>query len=374
MLTFHQQAHLKDGPPLEERIREIGKLCRCLEVFDIPTDDNRLSWYLLLLGNLFWPTPYSAWRFWSSRMVSAIKAQLKYHRFDLMQIDTVALSNYARLAPSLPKLLVHQNVESQLLYRRSRYVGNPLAKAYLTLQARKLRRFERTAAGLVQCQTTVSDGDRKTLLNICPGSDIAVVPNGVDPEYFRSTDDPVEPKTLIYVGGMTWFPNYDAMRYFFDDIWPLIRKEVLDVRVVHAGQHTTDEFLRMAETDPALRFPGFVDDIRPDISRAAVYVVPLRVGGGTRLKILDAMAMGKAIVSTSIGCEGIEVTDGHDILIADTPEQFAARVIELIRKPQMRATLSENARQTVINKYAWKVIVPILEETYRRTMQAISHV
>jgi glycosyltransferase involved in cell wall biosynthesis len=264
---------------------------------------------------------------------------------------------------------VHQNIESELLYRRSRYVRNPLAKAYLALQARKLRRFERKASRIVDHHATVSERDRETLLRISPGSKVTVVPNGVDPEYFKKTIDAVESNRLIYVGGMTWFPNYDAMLYFIDHIWPLIKKEVPDAKLTHIGRQTSNEFARKAESDPALRFLGFVDDIRPEMSRSAVYIVPLRIGGGTRLKILDAMSMGKAIVSTSIGCEGIDVTDGHDILIADTPAEFAAKTVELMRNPHLRDTLSKNARETVIKKYAWNVIASELEEAYRRTVQ-----
>jgi glycosyltransferase involved in cell wall biosynthesis len=372
MLTFHQAVHLKDGGTLEERIKAIAGFCNHLEVFDIPTDRNRLSWYTLLLLNVFAPTPYSVWRFWSRPMVNAIRRQLREHSFDLIQIDTIALAAFARLAPSLPKLLVHQNIESELLYRRSRYVRNPPAKAYLALQAWKLRRFERKASRMVDHHTTVSGQDRETLLRISPGSKVTVVPNGVDPGYFKATTDTVEPNSLIYVGGMTWFPNYDAILYFIDLVWPLIKKDVPEAKLTHIARQISNEFTRMAENDPALRFLGFVDDIRPAMSRSAVYIVPLRIGGGTRLKILDAMSMGKAIVSTSIGCEGIDVTDGHDILIADTPAEFAAKTVELMRNPQLRDTLSKNARETVTKKYAWNVIAPELEEAYRRTVQAVS--
>jgi glycosyltransferase involved in cell wall biosynthesis len=371
MFAFYQKVHLKDGGSLEKRVEEIGKFCDHLEVFPIPTDRSAMSFRMLLLGNLFSRQPYSAWRFYSRDIELAVKRHLDKHEdFDLLQLDTIALANFVRVAPELPTVLVHQNVESQLLYRRSEYLGNPLAKRYMAYQAWKLKQFESWADRRVDCHTTVSEEDKQTLAAHAPNAEIMVVPNGVDPDYFRPTDDSQDSNNLIYVGGMTWFPNLDAIRFFLDDIWPAVKQQVPEARLTHIGRQTTNEFQSRADTDRSLNFLGFVDDIRPDMTRAGVYIVPLRIGGGTRLKILDAMSMGKAIVSTSIGCEGIEVTDGHDIVIADTAADFAARTVELMKDPARREQIGRHARQTVEQKYAWPVIAPRLNDAYKLAVEA----
>ncbi len=366
LLTFYQRAHHKDQAAVERGIEGIRELCKHLEVFEIPTDRNKPAWYLLLLANLFSLSPYSPWRYYSAKMVKAIERLLEEHTFDVMEIGTIALANYGKLAPSVPKVLVHHNIESQLLYRRSKYVKNWFAKAYLSLQARKLKRFERRVSEFIDSHTTCSVEDKKTFLRIADKAQVEVVPNGVDTEYFANTGDQEEPDNLIYVGGMTWYPNYDAMLYFIDDILPLVKEEIPEIRLTHIGRQTGDEFSRMAEKNKALEFLGFVDDIRPEMSKAAVYIVPLRIGGGTRLKILDAMSMGCAIVSTSVGCEGIEVTDGKDIIIADEADAFARKIIQMVRDPNMRRSLRDNARKTAVDKYSWKKIAPRLEDVYRK--------
>ena len=366
MVTFYQRVHHKNDEALQHGLEEIRKFCRHLEVFRIPTDFSRFGWYGLLFFNLFSPTPYSAWRYSSKKMTAAIQKILKEQTFDLMELGTIALGNFGRLAPELPKVLVHHNIESQLLLRRSKYLKNPLAKLYMAYQGRKLRRFERKIAESIDYHTTCSQQDKDLFLEYCPSARVEVVPNGVDTDFFQATADPPTANRLVFVGGMTWFPNYDAMKYFIDDIWPLVKKELPDASLVHIGHQNGSEFGKISRKDPSIRFLGFVEDIRPEITKAAVYIVPLRVGGGTRLKILDALSMSSAIVSTSIGCEGIEVTDGQDILIGDDPATFTRKIVEICRDRELRVKMNKQARQTALDKYSWKIIAPKLEEVYRK--------
>jgi glycosyltransferase involved in cell wall biosynthesis len=363
MLTFHQRAHAQHGSSIEEAKEEIEKLCAHLEVFDIPTDFSRGQWYALLFRNLFSLTPYSVWRYWSKEMEEAIKRQVAEQDFDVIHFDTIALADFARLASKTAKVLNHHNIESQLLYRRAAYVSNPFTKLYFYYQAWKLRRFERNICEVMDLQVTVSENDRQTLLQYCSDAEIAVVPNGVDPNYFLPTNDMQVPNSVIYVGGLTWFPNLDAMKYFTSDIWPIIKRELSNATMKHVGIHGGMHPAELISDDDSIEFLGFVDDIRREMTKASVYIVPLRIGGGTRLKIYDAMSMGKAIVSTSIGCEGIDVTDGHDIMIADSPAEFAHKVIQLMQNPDLRDQLGRNARRSVEERFSWKKIAPRLEHT-----------
>jgi glycosyltransferase involved in cell wall biosynthesis len=367
LLTSTQRKLIPDEKNLNESIKALGEYCKYLKVFKIPTDYNRIKWYLLLFLNLFSLIPYSVWRFESKAMIREIKKQLKDNRFDIIQIDTIALAQYAMLAPDLPKILVHQNVESSLLLRRSANEKNPLVKLYLFLQGKKLRRYERKVAPNFDINITVSETDKLEFEKVTPQARFEVVPNATDTEYFKPQGN-VRSKDLIFAGGLTWYPNKDAMLYFCNEIFPLIKKRLSGVKMNIIGRYPPRELQRLAMNDRDINLLGYVNDVRGHIAEAAVYVVPIRVGGGTRLKILDAMSMSKAIVSTCIGCEGIEVDDGKDIIVADDPEEFAAQVVDLLRNAEKRIKLGENARKKAVDNYSWSRIAPLFEEVYARAV------
>jgi glycosyltransferase involved in cell wall biosynthesis len=370
MLAFYRKSHQGSPAEIQKAMEALKRHCKKIEVFKIPAEHNKILWYLLLFFNLFSSRPYSVWLYSSRMMKRAIKRYLDNDSYDIIEFGEIGLANYARLVPRIPGILVHQNVESQLLYRRMKFQTNWLAKGYLWLQSVKLRRFERIAGRLFDFHTAVSEVDKKIFLKIYPQTRIAVIPNGVDTDYFRSTDDEREPNTLIYVGGMTWFPNYDGMLFFMEDILPLIRSKFPDIRLHCVGRQIDNRFHDMARADTGLEIHGFVDDVRPLITRASVFIVPLRIGGGTRLKIVDAMSMSKAVVSTSVGCEGLQVKDGHDIVIADSPPEFAGKVIEILRNPGLQDRLMSNARKTALEIYSWKIIAPMLIEVYQMAIQS----
>jgi sugar transferase (PEP-CTERM/EpsH1 system associated) len=366
LLTFYQKAHLDNPENLKSNIGEMKKYCRVVKVHEIPTDGRRFAWYALLLFNLLSPKPYSVWKFYSKAMVRTVREYTAKHSFDLVEIGTIALADYSKLVPNLPRLMVHHNIESELLLRRSRKLKGPIARAYVALQGHKLRRFEKKACACFDHHTTVSERDRQVLLAMHPETRITVVPNGVDTDYFKPIEVPVDKNSLIFVGGMSWYPNLDAMNHLIRNIWHLMAEKVPDISMNLIGRMPSKEILEFSRKNRSFRALGFVDDVRPHIAKAAVYVVPIRVGGGTRLKILDAMAMGKAIVSTTIGCEGIDVRDGTDIIIADGPEDFADKTVELLRNPELREGLGRNARKTAENLYSWRRIAPRLEQVYEQ--------
>jgi sugar transferase (PEP-CTERM/EpsH1 system associated) len=364
LLTFYQKTHLDNPADFQSNIEEMKKYCKVVKVFEIPTDGRKLAWYALLFFNLFSLTPYSAWKFHSRTMERSVRKYAAEHSFDLVEIGTIALANFAKLVPDLPRLMVHHNIESELLLRRSRNLKGILAKMYVALQGHKLRRFERKACSYFDHHTTVSERDKQTLQKMYPGTMVTVVPNGVDTNYFKPIDTQIDEDSLIFIGGMSWLPNLDAMIYLIRDIWHLIQAREPNTSMNLIGRMPSKEILKFSRSNPSFKTLGFVDDVRPYMAKTAVYVVPIRVGGGTRLKILDAMAMGKAIVSTTIGCEGIDVTDGKDIIIADKPADFAEKTVELLRNRKLREQLGRNARRTAEDVYSWEKIAPKLEQVY----------
>lgn len=369
LLTFYQIAHFRNpsdyAVELKNAVEAMKKYCRHVEVFKVPTDGRVLAWNSLLFMNLFSATPYSAWKFRSREMSDAITRHAGKHSFDLAEIATIGLANYRDVLEGLPCVIVHQNIESELLIRRSKSMANPFSRAYIARQGHKLRLFEKRACEVFDYHTTVSERDRQLLLKIHPQVKAHVVPNGVDTEYFKPLDDTVQPNSLVFVGGMTWYPNLDAMKYFTEEIWHLIRAEVPDLSMNVIGRNPNRIIKEFAQCEPGFQPLGFQEDVRPHVTKAAVYVVPIRVGGGTRLKILDAMAMGKAVVSTSIGCEGIDVMDGVDIVIADTAKEFASKTVQLLSDSAMREEIGRNARKKAVERYSWKMIYPELEFVYR---------
>lgn len=368
LLALNQKALLSEDEKLIKSIDALKEYCATVKVFKIPSDSSKIKWYSLLLLNLFSLTPFTTWWFRSRKLADEIKMQIRTNRFDLIHFDTIDLAQYARLTSNIPKVLNHHNVESELITRRGKSERNPLIKLYLLLQGWKLRRYERKQIPLFGMNLAVSADDKRMFDSFVSNARIEIVPNGTDVEYFTPKNEFVR-KELVFAGGMNWYPNRDSMIYFCDEIYPLIRQKIPEVAMNIIGRSPPQKILNSAKKDESIRVHGYVDDVRDYLARAAVYVVPIRVGGGTRLKILDAFACGKAVVSTSVGCEGIDVTPGEDILTGDTPSAFADQVIRLLDDDTLRRKLEINARKLVEAKYSWRIIGHTLNEAFGGLVQ-----
>jgi glycosyltransferase involved in cell wall biosynthesis len=275
-------------------------------------------------------------------------------------LDAIELAAYAFSAAARVRILNHQNAESLLLLRRARAVAHPGAKAYLHIQALKLSRYERRMLPQFDLNLAVSEIDRQVLLGKAPSARIEVIPNGVDTEYFHVSGGDIRDHSILFVGGLTWFPNLDAVHYLLRDIWPLIRRQLPSATCKLVGRVPPGRAL--THLPDGVETTGFVDDVRPFFAGASVFAVPLRVGGGTRLKILDAMASGKAIVSTSIGCEGLGLIPEKEILIGDSPEEFARQVVRVCQDAALRLALGAAGRARVEREYAWGTIGEKLDQ------------
>ena len=200
----------------------------------------------------------------------------------------------------------------------------------------------------------------------------AVIPNAADIEYYqpRSTDPPPDRKTVVYFGLLSTVPNIDGVVHFVQDIWPRIAAAHPEAHCKIIGGNPPPELLALAGS--RIELTGFVSDLRPHLAAAAAVVVPLRIGGGTRLKIVEAMAMGKAIVSTTLGAEGIEAVSGRDLLIADSPTGFADAVNRLLAEPGLAARIGQSARRVAVDRYGWSDAARKLEGFYRRILEKVS--
>ena len=300
----------------------------------------------------------------TAAMRETLRELLAANRYDLVHVDMLHLSEYFDLFAGLPVVLMGHNVESLILERRAANETRWLARKYLEYQHRKLVRYETAAARRATRVVMVSQADADILAGWTGRTDIAVVPNGVDTSFFDVPTAPLKPGSMVYVGGFTWFPNEDAIRYFASDVLPLIAAEVPEANLTVIGKNPDNAHVRALATNPRIRLAGMVDDIRPVVAESAVYIVPLRIGGGTRLKILDALSMSKAIVSTAIGCEGLEVTDGQDIVVADDAGSLARAIVLLLRDPERARRMGQAGRALVERRYEWNVLSEVLDRVY----------
>lgn len=366
LLSFvHSHDELPKATPLQG-------CCRGAEAVPIP----RRSTLRRLLSVFFSPLPDMALRLPSERFRAKLAVILGRQRFDVVQVEGIEMAQYGlwllegRRSPRPLVVFDDHNAEYVLQQRAfetdARHPGRWPAALYSFIQWRKLSRYESEICRRADRVVAVSETDKLALCRLIPGLKVTVVPNGVDTKYYKPQSLPSYSQTLVFTGKMDFRPNIDAVLWFCREVLPLLRAEIPTIHFYIVGQKPHRRILPLAD-NPAVTITGYVDDIRPYIARASLYVVPLRIGGGTRLKVMEAMAMGKAIVSTTLGCEGFEVTDGRELVMADTAADFARRVIELLSDAGARESLGREARRLVKERYDWQAIVPRLDKVYDDT-------
>ncbi len=305
-----------------------------------------------LARNLFSPYPYTVDKYVDARMRRRLTDLLATGEYDVLVCDFVQPTRNALDLPFRPKILFQHNVEAILRERHYRQTRNVLARAYLYWEWIRLRRFEGHAARQFDHCVMVSPQDCRTMEDLYGVTHTSAIPTGVDVEYFRPRELEAEGHHVVFTGSMDWLPNVDAIQFFVKDVLPLIRRE-LDVTFWIVGRDPSRAIRRLGEANPRVKVTGTVEDVRPYIDRASVYVVPLRIGGGTRIKIFEAMAMGKPVVSTRVGAEGLPVTHGTDIILADDPASIARETIALLRDASARQRIGHAARRLVVENYTW---------------------
>jgi polysaccharide biosynthesis protein PslH len=368
LLAFHHLDELPMGEPYEASRRELGKFCASVEYFPLWVKRSKFHKVLGLLGAGLYPKPYSVLAHKSPALTRRVRELcLSSKRPDIVHLDTIGLAPLATECGDVPVVLAHHNVESQLMARRGEVQPGGLAKAYIRMQAERLVRYEREQCERFALNIMVSRLDAEVLSRACPGIRTVVIPNGVDTDYFAPRPGSETP-AVIYTGGMQMFANRDAVDWFLEAIWPKLKAAVPGIKFLAVGQRPSAKVLAASALDPDIEAPGFVPDVRTWVARAAVYVVPLRVGGGTRLKMVDAMAQGKAIVATTVGAEGIEGDNGRHFLLEDSPDAFAAATIRLLNDATARNQLGQAARARAEEVYAWPLLGAQLAGYYEQVI------
>jgi sugar transferase (PEP-CTERM/EpsH1 system associated) len=355
LLAFVHPDVLSTPDAVEDSRRVLGEFCASVEYFRLWPKASKLHQAAALAVSTCSRDPFSVIAHRSTAYQRRVDETLGAVSFDVIHADTIALSQFVPGGRRMAAVLTHHNVESMLMERRAQVESGALARRFLQRETAKLRVCEAALSPRFDVNIVVSEPDGDALARIAPGIRTAVVPNGVDVDYFTPEFEKQTP-ALVYTGGMNMFANRDAVMYFLTEVWPQVVAKVPDVKFYAVGQTPPAELQALAARDRRIVVTGYVDDVRPYVAESAVYVVPLRVGGGTRLKVLDAMAMGKALVSTSIGCEGIALRPDEHLVVADTADRFAEATVALLGDRARRLALGRAARQLVEDRYSWPII------------------
>ncbi len=344
----------EDAPIRPEWLDPIARLCSRVEVVPRrPFDRSRLKTWLGWLT----PRPSAIVGGASPEMAAAVRTTVAGWKPDLVVALTFVTAPYARAAEVGTRVVDIDNLLALMLQEESRMTAGAVRRARRYLAYRKFRAYERRLYPPFDRCLVTSELDRDRINGYIPmrAGQIGVVPNGVDLTFYRPELEQGSRSDLVFNGALTYGPNFDAMSEFLTGIFPAIRASAPDTCLTVTGS-TEGVPVDSLSPNGHVRFTGYVEDIRPVVSGAAVCVVPLRRGAGTRLKILEAMALGTPVVSTSKGAEGLEVRSGEHLLIADRPDEFAEQTVRLLRSPRLREKLAAEAYALVRERYDWSSI------------------
>ncbi len=342
-------------------------LCEWVET--VPAPQRNIG---LRLGQMLGTRrPDMSWRLWSSLLNERLATRLSQQQFDVVEIEGIEMAPYLpTIAAARPRpLIIYDAHNAEWILQKRAFeadVKDPprwLAAAYSWVQWHRLRQYEANLLSQVDHTIAMSAPDKVALRDVVPNAPITVIPNGVDRAAYKRFKGPPIRHDLLFTGKMDFRPNIDAMLWFGQQVLPLIQAQRPQTTLAIVGQrpHRRLDVLRDLA---GVTITGYVDEVPPYIAGAAVYVLPLRVGGGTRLKLLEAMIMGKAIVSTTVGAEGFPVVNGQELVLVDEPEKFAREILDLLKNPTRRRALGSAGQAFARANYGWDTLIPQLERIY----------
>jgi glycosyltransferase involved in cell wall biosynthesis len=313
------------------------------------------------------PTPFS-WRdLHTQPMEQELARVFTGPPFDVIQVESSQMCSYDFPA-GVPLVLDEHNIEYELLARMEQGESSPLRRFYNGREHRTFRKLEQDLWRRVAGCALTSEREEQIVRAEAPGTPTAIVPNAVDSEFFSPSPSAPKPNSLVFTGILSYRPNLDAARFLVDDIVPRIREAFPDSTTTIVGKGDPEDLAALR--GPGVTVTGWVPDVRPYMEEAAVAVVPIRMGSGTRLKVLESLSMGKAMVSTSVGCEGVDVRDGRDLLVADDPVAFADQVGRVFNDPVLARSLGEAGRALVVDRYSWTDAAGRLDDLHGRAVEA----
>ena len=329
----------------------------CTRAYPIPNHvphRGSLGFAALLARGLLTRAPIVIDRYRSPAMLRKVEELCRLEKFDRVVCDFLAA------APNIPDpsscVLFQHNVEAMIWKRHVEHARTPAHRFYFDLQARRMLEYEGRICRSVRNVIAVSEADAEVMKREYGVERIAAVPTGVDIDYFAPNGASNKSSDIVFVGAMDWMPNMDGAQWFVREILPIIRKRKPECTVTFAGRKPAASILELARADSRIQVTGTVPDIRPYVWGASMSIVPLRVGGGTRLKIFESMAARAPVVSTRVGAEGLPVEDGTNAFLADDAQTFAERCLELLDSPATAQRLADNAWEMVASRFSWQAV------------------
>jgi glycosyltransferase involved in cell wall biosynthesis len=347
-------------------VSEMKRYCLGVETYVRP---RGLDFWRLTRG-LFFDPPGSASKFWDMGFANVLRKCMARYPVDVVEFEHLNTAAYRRDVKHVPCILREHNVEYKVWERHAEYARSPVEKWYVGRCAPRVRAYEaKMAPRFSQC-LTVSSADSRHLAMIAPTARIDAIPSGVDTEYFYPTADiPEEPYRMVLTGSFEWKPKQHNLRVLLAEIMPRIRAKISEATLFVVGKGVPDDLRRLAGRTPGVTVTGTVADVRPYIWRSSLVLNYLESGGGIALKVLEAMAMRKPVLSNSLGCEGIEVRHGREVYLADGPENFAAAAAHLLGDRGIRESLAGGGYRKVLEQYGWAAIAPQLERMYASVLE-----
>ncbi len=328
------------------------------------------GFYARLAGNLLSPLPYSVATHASPALAEAVRAHAAENAVDLWHCEWTPYAQVLRdalaerLAGARWSVMAH-NVESLIWRRYTEAADNPLKRLYIREQLRKFERFERWAYSSATAAVAVSREDAALMRSDFGATRVHVVENGVDVDFFRPQRDvDRDPAQMLFMGSLDWRPNQDAAVQLLTEVLPRVRAKVPHATAVLVGRRPPDWLRAKVTATPGAELHADVPDVRPFLARCGFLVVPLRIGGGSRLKILEALAAGTPVVSTRVGAEGLELAPDRDLIVADTPEELVDATLAAIRRPEELADTAESGRERVLAHYSWDLLAERLDSVW----------
>lgn len=367
-LLCHRNPDPREQGPAEDAYRALG--IKTVVVDRAVPAKSGPSFYARLAGNLLSPLPYSVSTHASPELARAARQHAANARVDVWHCEWTPYAQVLRdalgdrLAEARWSVMAH-NVESLIWRRYAETADNPLKRLYIREQLRKFERFERWAYSTATAPIAVSHPDASLMRSEFGASRVSVVDNGVDIDYFRPQRDVErDPGRMLFMGSLDWRPNLDAANILLTEVLPRVRLAAPNATAVLVGRKPPEWLRALVAATPGAELHADVPDVRPFLARCGFLIVPLRIGGGSRLKILEALAAGTSVVSTTVGAEGLELTPNRDLLTADSPEDLVSTAVAAIRRPEELAETAESGRTRVLARYSWDLLAKRLDDVW----------
>ncbi len=359
-----------ESPKDDQYVPQMDQLCD--KFIPVPWKEMErytLKFYLKILAQSFSKYPINVLNDYSNELEKAVLDELKNEQYNLAICDFLQSTlNFQHVNSGVPTLMFQHNVEADITRRHLDRAGNIVEKIFWGLQHKRMMRHEGEMCNKFDGTIAVSATDKERMEEYFGATRVYDIPTGVDTDFFKPNPEIQEKQRLVFTGSMDWLPNEDAMLWFVEKIFPLIKKEAPQTDLVIVGRKPTPAIQKLVDNHSDITLTGWVEDTRPYMHESAVFIVPIRIGGGTRMKIYEALAMGKSMVSTAVGAEGLPLEHGKHLFYADTEADFAKYTLQLLRDDAQRKQMGKTARQYVYDHFRWEKVAEVFEDVCQRVI------